>query len=94
MDRIKRTTEITRKTFKEYLGLIGWTIRYHSANTWRIYNHHNQCTDFQFTSEDENKPIYDLRTDGYEINRYNYHRPFGKGGRFGDDGIVDLILNI
>jgi hypothetical protein len=93
VDTIKETARITRASLEEFLEMIGWSIRFHGANTWRIYSHKRKCTVFQFSSEKPDEPIYELRTSGYQISSSNYHRPFGKGIRYGDGGIVVFLLS-
>lgn len=39
-----------RKALEEKLAVIGWSLKNHGCDTYRIYNNNNECTAFEYWS--------------------------------------------
>lgn len=70
-----RYTKITRKRLRECLELVGWSIRPHGADSWRLYNPEGKISAFAFYSDynNENSQVYDIKVD-----EFLSMKPFGK----------------
>jgi len=72
----EKIQKITKNTLEKALEKVGWGVKPHGADTYRLHNPYGSTTEFQFFATKKDEPIQKI-----QINSFGDNNLFGKADK-------------